>query len=58
MSIPKVVVSSLTLKPPAKIEEDIFPLLVEIASKAPKRPITKPKTPNTKENNAKELMSL
>lgn len=58
MTIPKVGASRPTLNPPAKIEEDIFPLFAEIASKAPNRPITKPKTPNTKENNAKELMSL
>ena len=58
MTIPKVGASKPTLNPPAKIEEEIFPLFAEIASNAPKRPITKPKTPSTKENSDKELMSL
>ena len=58
ITIPKVGESKPTLNPPAKISLEIFPLFKEIASNAPKRPITKPKTPNTKENKAKELMSL
>ena len=58
ITIPKVGESKPTLNPPAKIDEDIFPLFAEIASKAPKSPITKPKTPNTKANNEIELISL
>lgn len=58
ITIPKVGESKPTLNPPAKISDDIFPLFAEIASKAPKSPITKPKTPNTNANKARELMSL
>lgn len=58
ITIPKVGESKPTLKPPAKISGETFPLFAEIASRAPKRPITKPKTPNTKANKLVELMSL
>ena len=58
ITIPKVGDNKPTLNPPAKTCGEISPVATEISFKAPKRPITKPKTPNTNANKAKALISL
>jgi hypothetical protein len=55
--IPKVGANKPILMPPAKTAGEISPT-IDIDFKALNIPITKPKTPKTKENNAKELMSF
>jgi hypothetical protein len=57
ITIPKVGANKPILIPPANTAGEMSPT-IEISSNAPKSPMTKPKTPNTKENKAKELMSF